>query len=172
MKWAQRRPLCVLREALSYVTLSWLYDRWLNPTLLPPVTIVYLPLSANRMDECVHVCQKERERQRAPCLLVGTLWLTGLGWLPAVLGKVPRACRSARVNGRQQGAGYWARRKGHLTQDHSWRVSCPPLPRCANSKRVCVRVRFINLSFPLCWVQISLMIKWHESFFVRSSQKT
>lgn len=86
--------LCVRVEGSlwSYVTLSWLYDRWLNPTLLPPVTTVYLPPSADCVDERVCVCEREGERQRDPCLLVATFWLTGLGWLPAALGQVPRAC--------------------------------------------------------------------------------
>lgn len=70
--------LCVRVEGSlwSYVTLSWLYDRWLNPTLLPPVTTVYLPPSANCVDErvCVFVRERERDREVRVCSLPLSDW--------------------------------------------------------------------------------------------------
>ncbi len=112
------------------------------------------------------------ERQRGPFLLVATLWLTGLGWLPAALGQVPRAWLECVWTADRQEPAIG------LGGEVTWpRIS--PLPRCANTKRVCVCVcatHFLSyLLFPvqtLTFSQVSLIIRQLESVFATASVRS
>ncbi len=146
-----------------------------NPTApchnrLPP------PVSPLRGWE--RVCVRERETERsvfARCLFL----IDRSGMTPCCTGPGTASLSWVCVNGRQTGAGYWARWRGHLTQDQSWRACYPPLPRCANTKRVCVCVcamTFLSyLLFPvqtLTFSQVSFIIRRLESVSATASLRS
>lgn len=147
-----------------------------NPTApchnrLPP------PVSQLRGWESVCVCEREGERQRGSVFARCHFLTDRSGMTPRCTGPGTAILSRVCVNGRQTGAGYWAQWRGHLTQDQSWRAHCPPLPRCANRKRVCVcATNFLfYLLFPvqtLTFSQVSLIIRRLECVFATASVRS